>query len=187
MILKYHVMALIGESGSGKDTLVKGILDRYPGQMNPIISCTTRERRENEIDGQDYYFLTPQEFCDRITSKDFIETTTFNGWMYGTPISSLSLDRMNIGVFNPDGIFNILGNPQIELYVYRILCGPRQRLIRQLERDTNADINEIFRRYKADEVDFDNIILSEIANKAYFQVVRNEDEDQLNRSIDWLY
>lgn len=187
MILKYRVMALIGESGSGKDTLAKSVLSRDPEILYPVISCTTRERRENEQDGKDYYFLTPQEFCDKITQRAFIETTTFNSWMYGTPLSSLSLDKINIGVFNPDGIFSMLDNPQIDLYVYRVLCGPRQRLIRQLERDANVDINEVFRRYKADEASFDNMILSEIANRTYFQVIRNEDQDQLNHAVDWLY
>ena len=121
MILKYRVMALIGESGSGKDTLAKSVLSRDPKILYPVISCTTRERRENEQDGKDYYFLTPQEFCDKITQRDFIETTTFNGWMYGTPLSSLSLDKINIGVFNPDGIFSMLDNQQIDLYIAKLL------------------------------------------------------------------
>lgn len=51
------IIALIGESGSGKDTLMKEFLMLHK-DCNEIISCTTRPRREGEIDGKNYNFLS---------------------------------------------------------------------------------------------------------------------------------
>ena len=52
----YKVIALIGEAGSGKDTIMQGILIRCPTQFHEIISCTTRPIREGEKDGVNYHF-----------------------------------------------------------------------------------------------------------------------------------
>ena len=57
--------------------------------------------RENEKDGINYYFLSEQEFYNRIVKGDFLETSRFNNWNYGTCRSSLSTELPNIGVFNP--------------------------------------------------------------------------------------
>lgn len=52
------IIAIIGEAGSGKDYLVKKLIFNYPDLFHEIVSCTTRPRRENEIDGIHYHFLT---------------------------------------------------------------------------------------------------------------------------------
>lgn len=57
--MAYKIIALIGKAGSGKDTILKEILKQEPIKYNEIISCTTRPKREGEIDGVNYYFLTP--------------------------------------------------------------------------------------------------------------------------------
>ena len=150
----YNVVALIGEAGSGKDTLMQRILARKPGYFNEIISCTTRPMREGEAEGVNYFYFTDEEFLKKVQNNEMLEFTNFNNWYYGTSCDSLSTDRINIGVFNPDGIRSLGNDPRINLTTFRISCLDKTRLLRQLNREENPNVDEIIRRYKADYEDF---------------------------------
>jgi guanylate kinase len=155
--MAYKIIALIGKAGSGKDTILKEILKQEPIKYNEIISCTTRPKRENEIDGVNYYFLTPSEFANKILNYEMLEATSFNDWFYGTSYDSLRSGIPNIGVFNPDGIRALSQNNDIDLTVYYIQASDKTRLLRQLNRENNPNVAEIVRRYKTDEEDFDDL------------------------------
>ncbi len=60
-------------SGSGKTTIVRHLLSHFTGKLAFSVSATTRQRRENEIDGQDYYFLELDDFRARIAAGEFAE------------------------------------------------------------------------------------------------------------------
>ena len=72
-------------SGSGKTTIVRHLLDRCD-QLSFSISATTRGRRvEREVDGKDYYFLTVDDFKQRIKNDEFVEwEEVYDGNFYGT-------------------------------------------------------------------------------------------------------
>lgn len=71
-------------SGSGKTTLVHHLLENC-NRLEFSISCTTRLPRENEIDGKDYYFISPQEFKERANNQEFAEwEEVYNNNFYGT-------------------------------------------------------------------------------------------------------
>ena len=55
------IIALIGKSGAGKDTLLKRVLAKHP-EYNNLISYTTRPPRSNEVHGRDYYFIDVPTF-----------------------------------------------------------------------------------------------------------------------------
>ena len=152
---KYTIIALMGKAGSGKDTIMKALL-KQPAFQNavPIISCTTRPKREYEKDGIDYHFLTKEQFTDKILSGDMLEATVFNDWCYGTSIDNLSNDKINIGVFNPEGAGLLRDRDNIKLILIYIEARDKDRLLRQLNRENDPDIHEILRRYSADEMDF---------------------------------
>lgn len=143
------LVALIGKAGSGKSTILNKVIEKYPGKFNKIISCTNRPPRENERDKIDYYFLTTTQFIKKENSGKMLETASFNNWNYGTELSSLSKDKINIGVFNPTGIYNILKRKDIDLDldVYYIQASDKDRLLRQLTREENPNVEEIVRRY----------------------------------------
>ena len=170
----YKIIALIGEAGSGKDTIMQNILIKYPLMFNEIISCTTRPRRENEIEGVNYYFLTPEQFSDKVLNYEMLEATSFNGWFYGTSLDSLRSDVLNIGVFNPDGIRAIISNPEVEVRVFRIAASDKTRLLRQLNRENSPNVDEIVRRYKTDKEDFSDLDFdyTEISNEASADLTR---------------
>lgn len=150
----YKVVALAGKAGSGKDTIMQRVLAAAPDRFHEIVSCTTRPMREGEVDGKNYYFLSIEEFADKINRGQMLEKTSFNNWLYGTPLSSLVEDKVNIGVFNPAGLRLLSASPQIDLSIVFIVADAKFRLIRQLNREENPDVDEIIRRYGADEEDF---------------------------------
>lgn len=147
----------MGKAGSGKDTILKKMLELHSSFFNGIVSCTTRPPREGEQEGIDYHFLTREAFNERIINGDMLEAVEFNGWFYGTSKSMLSQDKINIGVFNPEGIRKLMGNQDIDLTVYYIQVSDKERIIRQLSRESEPDIKEIFRRYEADQRDFSDL------------------------------
>jgi guanylate kinase len=78
-----------GPSGSGKTTIVKHLLARFP-QLSFSISATTRTRRENENDGVDYYFLSEDEFRQKIDQNEFLEwEEVYKSGFYGTLLSEI--------------------------------------------------------------------------------------------------
>ena len=159
MTSKYKIVALFGEAGSGKDYIVKNIMKTELGKryLNEIISSTTRPPREGEKDGINYNFISYDEF----TKKDFLEYTTFRNWWYGTSIDSLDINKINIGVFNIAGIYQLtnsnINNKRVNCLPIYIKVNPKIRLIRQLQRENNPDCDEIIRRYLTDQKDFFNI------------------------------
>ena len=76
-------------SGAGKTTIVKHLLD---GGLNLSfsVSATTRAKRDNETDGEDYFFLSVQEFKNRIKNNEFVEwEEVYKDLLYGTLKSEL--------------------------------------------------------------------------------------------------
>ena len=72
-------------SGSGKTTIVHHLLKSKPELLDFSISATTRERRNNEVDGKDYYFISPEKFNKHLNNGDFIEwEEVYKDNCYGT-------------------------------------------------------------------------------------------------------
>ena len=79
------VVVLSGFSGAGKGTIMKHLLNKYPGMYNLSISATTRGKRQGEEEGREYFFKTREEFDRMVANNEFLEHATFNGNSYGTP------------------------------------------------------------------------------------------------------
>lgn len=170
----YVVLAIIGESGSGKDTVMEGVLKKNPN-LHKIISCTTRPPREKEKDGVNYHFLTIEEFTEKILNREMFEATVFNDWCYGTSYESLDKDKINIGVFNPAGIEAMMEHNNIFIVCYYVRAADKQRLLRQLNREEEPDVEEILRRFSADKLDFEelNFHYNELENNTLQDLDRN--------------
>ncbi len=70
------VIVVTGTSGAGKGTLERLLLHTFP-ELELAVSATTRERRPSEVDGTHYWFLSEQEFDERLAEKGFLEYVTF--------------------------------------------------------------------------------------------------------------
>ena len=171
----FKMIAIIGQAGSGKDTILRAVCEENP-DLNKIISCTTRPMRDNEKDGVDYHFYTVDQFTEEVLNDKMLEASCFNNWFYGTPIKSLVKNKVNIGVYNPEGIESLMLHRNIELYVFLIEASDKIRLIRQLEREINPDIEEVFRRYKTDRADFADLPF-------HHNVLENEYIDDLDHAV----
>ena len=80
------LIVLSGPSGVGKGTVRKAIFEHPETDFKYSISMTTREKREGEVDGVDYFFKTKEEFESLIEQDKFIEYAQYVGNYYGTPV-----------------------------------------------------------------------------------------------------
>lgn len=181
--MKKQVIAICGKSGSGKDTIMKEILKRYPNSFKPIVSYTTRPRRENEIEGIDYHFISKQEMANKIVNNEMLEVSEFNGWFYGTAIDSLSNECINIGVYNLDGLEYLYQNEKdTDNLVFYINASDKTRLIRSLNREEKPNVEEIVRRYGTDKEDFSSFDVSEYRGYE----LQNETKEDLENCIEQI-
>jgi guanylate kinase len=86
-----NLIVLSGPSGVGKSTVLRRLAARFPDRLRLSISATTRPARPDEVNGVDYYFLTPEEFARRRQSGDFLECCEVfgRGHWYGTLLSEV--------------------------------------------------------------------------------------------------
>lgn len=84
-----RLLVLSAPSGAGKTTIARRLLERHP-QWRFAVSATTRQRRPNEVEGKDYFFLDTAEFQQRIAEGDLIEWEEVFGNLYGTLRSQIA-------------------------------------------------------------------------------------------------
>ena len=147
------LIAIVGKSGSGKDTVLRKCLSLRP-DLNKVIAYTTRPMRENETEGVDYKFVTPMEFLNKLNNKKIVEYSIKKDWYYGTDRTCYDEHKVNIGVFDVSRLPYLLANEDFEVTVVMIHASDKTRIIRQLNRENEPDVDEILRRYENDKKDF---------------------------------
>lgn len=83
-----RLIIISAPSGTGKTSVIKRLLAKYPDRIHSV-SWTTRSKRKNEIDDQDYHFVDPSAFKAGIQTGAFAEWAEVHGAHYGTPIAPL--------------------------------------------------------------------------------------------------
>lgn len=84
MDTKGKLVLFAAPSGSGKTTIVRHLLRKFP-QLAFSVSATTRTCRADEQDGRDYYFLSKEDFLDKVAAGAFVEwEEVYGGQYYGT-------------------------------------------------------------------------------------------------------
>jgi guanylate kinase len=181
---------LCSKSAAGKDSIQSALLDSIP-YLKPIISSTSRPKRENEVEGREYHFLSQKEMEDLLYSDKLIESRTYdveNGdtWIYGVADTAIDLETDNIYV----GILDIRGLHQFTSYVgkdnvisFYIDASAKTRMLRSLEREPNMSdeqVMEVCRRALADDKDFN------MACKYVDFCLTNETEEDFNGCIEIL-
>ena len=89
------LFVLSAPSGAGKTTLTTAL--RQKPDFVYAVSCTTRAPRAGEVDGEDYFFLSEEDFARRVDAGEFLEHAEVHGRRYGT-LKSTVLDNLSRGI-----------------------------------------------------------------------------------------
>lgn len=157
------IFYVMGKSASGKDTIYKTLLNRFP-ELRMVVPYTTRPLRDGETNGVEYYFTSPDKLKQFEEDGKIIELRTyrtiFGPWIYCTvndgQIDLNSHNYLMIGTLESfKSTKKYFGSDKlIPLYV-EVEDG--ERLSRALERERRQKepkYSELCRRYLADEEDF---------------------------------
>ena len=82
------LIVISGPSGAGKGTICKSFLERN-SEVAISVSATTRSPRNGEVDGINYYFMSKEQFKEKIEANDFLEYAEVYDNFYGTPKSNV--------------------------------------------------------------------------------------------------
>jgi len=101
---QHKLVLFCGPSGSGKTTIVHYLMQQFP-QMKFSVSATTRDKRANETEGVDYFFLSPETFKEKIKNEEFLEwEEVYTDRFYGTLKSEVDkmLNEGYVAIFDVD-------------------------------------------------------------------------------------
>ena len=88
------LLIISSPSGAGKTTLTHRLLQEFP-ELRFSVSHTTRKPRANEVDGQDYHFVSEAAFRQVLDEDGFAEWAEVHGNLYGTSVSEIERARNN--------------------------------------------------------------------------------------------
>ena len=169
-------------SGAGKSTLIGHLLERFP-QLEFSISATSRAPRGSEVNGKEYYFLSNEEFKNKVAAGEFVEwEEVYAGTCYGTLRSELERiwNKGHVIVFDVDvkggvNLKKIFGDDALSIF---IMPPSVEELRRRLEkRGTDAPETIAKRVAKAEEEItyaplFDKIVVNDSLETAIADAIR---------------
>lgn len=154
-------------SGSGKTTIVRELLKQFP-QFEFSISATSRQPRGTEQHGVDYYYLSNEEFRERVERGEFVEwEEVYAGTCYGTLKSEMERiwAKGNVIVFDVDvmggiNLKRLFGDDACSVFIMP------------------PSIEELERRLRGRGTDSEEVILKRI-NKAEFELSKSSEFDHI--------
>ena len=138
------LVVLTGPSGAGKTTMVASYVHDHP-ESKKVITTTSRQPREGEMDGVHYHFLTRQDFEQKIAEGAFFEWVEFRGELYGTQKQTLTETLKDgtdaIWVIEAKGVKNIKQKIKAQLprSVFIYLAVPDIAILRQRVYDAEGE------------------------------------------------
>jgi guanylate kinase len=179
------IFVVSAPSGAGKTTVVRKVLEKFP-EIVFSISATTRAKRDFEVDGVDYFFMSEGEFKKKIELDEFVEWESFYGYFYGTLKSFVNSEiekgksvllevdvkgALKIKEVYPDAIMIFILPPNIEVLKNRLInrkTESKEDLNKRIERAT-MEIG--FQNYFQHKIINDDL---EHARKQAFNIFKNE-------------
>jgi len=175
-------------SGSGKSTMVNHLLTNHPNLFELSVSCTTRPPRGQEVHGREYYFISVDEFQERIKKDDFIEyEQVYEGLYYGTLKEEIARIEaagrqvlFDVDVKGGINLKHILGDKATSIFI----CPPSvEELRRRLEGRGDTSPEMIEKRLAKASIEmedmkyFDRIVVNDDLSHAFEQLDAIIDEN----------
>jgi len=171
------LVVMSGPSGAGKSSICRALAEDERVALS--VSATTRAKRTGEVDGVDYYFLTPEEFERRVQAGDFIEHAEYAGNRYGTlhgeVEAKLCQGKIVLLEIEVKGT-RILRSESLEATYVFIMPPSREELGRRLRARSTDDEQTIERRLAIARGEYD-------AAHMYDFVIINDDLDAAIESV----
>ena len=172
------ILVLSGPSGAGKSTIINHVHSKI-GEYYFSISTTTRQPRESEENGVDYYFVSHTEFEEGIKSDEFLEYATVHGNYYGTSLKPVNeaLFQGKLVIFDIDVQGHRLVRSKMGDYVTSAFITPStlKELEQRLYARATDDTSIIERRVEnaKEEInavgEFDFVIINDVIEEASAQ------------------
>ena len=126
---KGSLIVISGPSGAGKGTIVKALLDEYP-TVHYSVSATTRDPREGEENGVNYWFVSHEEFRRMMQQDELLEWAEVYGNYYGTPRRRV-MEAINQGhdiilEIDPQGAMQVKKRFPSGVFIYIVPPSPRE-------------------------------------------------------------
>ena len=168
-------------SGSGKSTMVNHLLTKHPNLFELSVSCTTRAPRGQEVHGREYYFISPEEFQQRIQNDEFIEyEQVYEGLYYGTLKQEIARIEaagkqvlFDVDVKGGINLKHILGDKAVSIFI----CPPSiEELRRRLEGRGDTSPEMIEKRLAKASIEmedmkfFDRVVVNDDLQHAFEQL-----------------
>ena len=175
------LIILSGPSGVGKGTIRKRIMKNDKLNLVYSISMTTRAPRNMEQDGQDYYFVSQEEFQKNIDNNNFLEWAEFVGNRYGTPkdkVEELRAQGKNVFLeIEINGAEQVIGKVKDEGVISFFLMPPSLKALEKRIRNRRSESEEIiFERLEKGKKemtmtqDYDHIVLNDRVGRAASEI-----------------
>lgn len=188
-----RIFCIVGKSCSGKDTLYKAILGEHRPDLIPVIPYTTRPRRNDEVEGLNYYFVNDKQLLAYENANQIIEKRQYNTtqgiWSYFTLKFSIDESKDYILITTLDGVRTLIKYYGTQMvHVIYLYVDDRVRLLRCIEREalqSHPDYSEVCRRFIADQKDFAKEQLHQFIN--IHQINTQSSTELCTREWDKIY
>lgn len=135
------LIVISGPSGAGKGTIVKALLDEIPS-VHYSVSATTREPRDGEVDGVNYWFVSREEFQQMQNDEELLEWAEVYGNFYGTPrmrvLEALAQGHDIVLEIDPQGAMKVKERFPAGIFIYVMPPSPRELARRIKLRGTDS-------------------------------------------------
>ncbi|MCR5454463.1 MAG: guanylate kinase [Bacteroidales bacterium] len=171
------IVIISAPSGSGKSTLIGRLMDDKSLRLEFSISATTRPPRGQEVDGKDYYFLTPDIFRDFISANMFVEyEQVYEDRYYGTlyrELERISRNGNNI-IFDVDvkggiNLKNKFGSDAVSIFIQPPSVEELRRRLEGRATDSKEEIDKRVAKAEHEMEDapmFDHIVINDDLDQA---------------------
>lgn len=170
-----RLVVITGPSGAGKGTLIRKLVERRP-DLEVAVSATTRPRRESEVDGVHYHFLSEEEFVERIEAGELLEHVRYvSGQRYGTLRSEVERIRAAgkscILELETEGARRVkeLEPDSMTIFVAAPSFDELERRLRDRATESAGEIGErleLARRQTEEKDDFEHVVVNDDLERA---------------------